>query len=343
MPPVRAMNRWMDLVEHPTAAAALAKASPSETRRWISTWSPWLNRLPWFARRRCISPPPEPVARIIAEMLRRSLETAPAKLDSLLAATATTDLRVRMGLYLMYNTKCLGLLPQDWYFNYPPDHDRRSMLRVLGVKLFGDPTSPIPPFCGWAKMTVPLPDDLIQQTGATPPYGDLLLSAEEMARVISKVQARRYQVVIHVRGDAVLDAALDGIETALHGGRNVYRHRIDHNDYVRPDQIERFGKVGALPLVRGRPNACLLNSQGNVDQLGEAVHGWVRVARSFIDANPRLPLTWHSDTGQFSRRPMHDLYELVTKRQIDPVDGSICEPPKWLGRGSGQRGGGASG
>ena len=76
MPPVRAMNRWMDLVEHPTAAAALAKASPSETRRWISTWSPWLNRLPWFARRRCISPPPEPVARIIAEMLRRSLETA---------------------------------------------------------------------------------------------------------------------------------------------------------------------------------------------------------------------------------------------------------------------------
>ena len=77
MPPVRAMNRWMDLVEHPTAAAALAKASPSETRRWISTWSPWLNRLPWFARRRCISPPPEPVARIIAEMLRRSLETAP--------------------------------------------------------------------------------------------------------------------------------------------------------------------------------------------------------------------------------------------------------------------------
>ena len=81
MPPVRAMNRWMDLVEHPTAAAALAKASPSETRRWISTWSPWLNRLPWFARRRCISPPPEPVARIIAEMLRRSLETASDSVD----------------------------------------------------------------------------------------------------------------------------------------------------------------------------------------------------------------------------------------------------------------------
>jgi hypothetical protein len=31
------MNRWIDLVEHPTAAAALAKVSPSETRRWIST------------------------------------------------------------------------------------------------------------------------------------------------------------------------------------------------------------------------------------------------------------------------------------------------------------------
>ena len=36
MPPVRAMNRWMDLVEHPTAAAAMANVSPSKTRRWIS-------------------------------------------------------------------------------------------------------------------------------------------------------------------------------------------------------------------------------------------------------------------------------------------------------------------
>ena len=39
MPPVRAMNRWIDLVEQPTAAAAIANVSPSETRRWISTWS----------------------------------------------------------------------------------------------------------------------------------------------------------------------------------------------------------------------------------------------------------------------------------------------------------------
>ena len=83
MPPVRAMNRWIDLVEHPTAAAALAKVSPSETRRWISTWSSWLSRLPWSARRRCISPPPEPVARIIAEMLRRSHETASGFIDRL--------------------------------------------------------------------------------------------------------------------------------------------------------------------------------------------------------------------------------------------------------------------
>ena len=60
MPPVRAMNRWIDLVEHPTAAAALAKVSPPETRRWISTWSSWLSRLPWPARRRCIWPPPNP-------------------------------------------------------------------------------------------------------------------------------------------------------------------------------------------------------------------------------------------------------------------------------------------
>ena len=42
-------------------------------------------------------------------------------------------------------------------------------------------------------------------------------------------------------------------------------------------------------------------------------------------------MAWHSDVVSFARRPIHDLYELVTKRQIDPNDDSIvCYPPDWL-------------
>ena len=63
---------------------------------------------------------------------------------------------------------------------------------------------------------------------------------------------------------------------------------------------------------------------------GAGVEGWLRVARSLIDANPGLPVAWHSDTVAFGRRPMYDLYELVTKRQINRSDGSVCYPPGWL-------------
>jgi hypothetical protein len=40
------MNRWIDFVEHPTAAAAEANVSPAETRRWISEWSATVSLFP---------------------------------------------------------------------------------------------------------------------------------------------------------------------------------------------------------------------------------------------------------------------------------------------------------
>ena len=42
---------------------------------------------------------------------------------------------------------------------------------------------------GWAKMSIPLPEDFIIETGATPPYGDLLLPTEEMIEVLVAAQA----------------------------------------------------------------------------------------------------------------------------------------------------------
>ena len=183
-----------------------------------------------------------------------------------LLATQTTDLRIRTNVYLGHNTKCDGPNePEGWYLDHPPDHDPRKMLRVLGVKVFAD-AGKQSNFCGWAKMSIPLPKDFILETGATAPYSEILLSTETMTsteamtKILVDAQAQGLQVVFHVRGDAVLDAVLDAIEAALDGGPNVYRHRIDHVDFIRPDQLARFGEVGALPVVRGRPNACVLEN-----------------------------------------------------------------------------------
>lgn len=44
-PPVRAMKRWIDLVEQPTAAAAASNVDPPQIRRSISARSAWLGCL----------------------------------------------------------------------------------------------------------------------------------------------------------------------------------------------------------------------------------------------------------------------------------------------------------
>ena len=139
---------------------------------------------------------------------------SPSRVEDFLAAT---DLRIRTSLYLTYNTKCNGLeQPAGWYLEYPPDRRPDQMVRVLGVKIFADPAAgsefrSVPPPCGWAQMSAiipPLPEIFVP-AGTVPPYqGDLLVSTAEMAEVIVDVQERGYQVAIHARGDAVLDATL---------------------------------------------------------------------------------------------------------------------------------------
>ena len=127
----------------------------------------------------------------------------------------------------------------------------------------------------------------------------------------------------------MVDTALDAIEAALAGQPNSLRHRIDHNDILRPDQLSRFGEIGVIPLVRGRPNTCFINDIGNVHPFGEIAEPYYRIVRSLVEANPGLPIAWHSDTSANARQPMHDLYDLVTRRQIRSSDGSICMPPDW--------------
>ena len=252
----------------------------------------------------------------------------PGKLERLLQLLESTELRIRTSLYLAYNSKCDGIAREGWFLDYPPILDPNQMLRFPGFKIFGDPAG-LRRRCGWAPMSVLLPPEFAAERGAGP-YGDLLLSVEEMAQVIARYQALGYQVVIHARGDITVETALDAIESALDGQPNTFRHRIDHNDYIRPELLSRYGEVGVVPVIRGRPDACLINDLGGVDFFGEEVQPWRRVARSLIDANPDLPVAWHSDVGAGGRRPIHDLYDWVTRKQIRQADGAVCVPPDWL-------------
>ncbi|MCZ6539305.1 MAG: amidohydrolase family protein [Chloroflexi bacterium] len=251
---------------------------------------------------------------------------SPAKMGQYLAAVELTELRIRTNLYLAYNHKCTGPYEDDWFLDHP--REIAPNLRFAGVKLIGDPAGPNNT-CGWALMSTLLPGWLVELKGSGP-YGELSLTEEELTQLFTKYQDLDFQVIIHVRGDGTLDAALNAIENALDGGPNVYRHRIEHNDFIRPDQYSRYGEIGVLPTIRGRPFACLaIDTFGGFSGFGAEATPWYRIGRSLIEANPDLPIAWHSDVAAFSRRPVQDLYDWVTRKQVRR-DGTICEPPDWL-------------
>ena len=194
------------------------------------------------------------------------------KLANVMVALEVTELRVRVSLYLSYNSKCNGLQTEDWILDHPPILDPAEMLRIPGIKIFADPAGPTTS-CGWAEMSVLLPPVFAEQRNAEP-FGQDLFTAAEMAEVITKYQALGYQVAIHTRGDVTTETVLNAIEMALAGEPNSFRHRVEHNDFIRPELLARYGEIGALPVMRGRPFACFLGLTGGNHGFGEETNTW---------------------------------------------------------------------
>ena len=140
---------------------------------------------------------------------------------------------------------------------------------------------------------------------------------------------------IHALGDRGLDTVLDALQSVLDDGANVYRHRIEHNRLIRPDQLPRYGELGVLPVVFGEPATCGMLDGGGWSGLlddeapAAGLRPWFDPLRSLLDANPGLPVAWHSDVPFFALEPLTHLWTLVTRKAMRE-DGSKCEAPDWL-------------
>lgn len=73
---------------------------------------------------------------------------------------------------------------------------------------------------------------------------------DEMTAMVTEAHARGWQVAVHANGDAAIDNTLDAIEAALDAHpRADHRHRIEHCQVVREDQLERMARLGVLASV----------------------------------------------------------------------------------------------
>ena len=238
------------------------------------------------------------------------------------------ELRIRTAVYPPYNLHC-GEILGHWYADIPPQRDPRLMLRVLGAKVFTD---------GWTCDLLPAfsfrlrdpPDEASDR-------GHLIVEPDELARVLSELDALGYQAVIHAVGDRAIENALDALEQTLAGEPNALRHRIEHNMFVRPDMMDRYAEVGAVPVIWGSQACFILNSSYRSSDGGQAhrwggpeSHPWVNAWRSLLDANPGLPVAFHSDMSWGAPGPIAQLYSLATRNEVFLDDSPICEAPDWL-------------
>ncbi len=229
------------------------------------------------------------------------------------------DLRVRTSLYLSRTTNC-GEDLDDWYKGFPPETDPEKMLRVAGVKVFTDGGS-----CGLPAYS--------------PDLGDLWFTQQQMDQFVEEADSLGYQVAIHAIGDRGLEQAQNAIEAALAGLPNELRHRIEHNDAVRPDLLARYADFGIVPIISSNSGACALFYVGE-PFVGPARTAWLRPHRALL-ATGVQHVAWHSDYPFHSTNPFRHLFNLVTGKQIaggdgiadvdgpGRVPGEVCEPPEW--------------
>jgi predicted amidohydrolase YtcJ len=247
-------------------------------------------------------------------------------LGNLLVFEQEGNLRIRTSVYLTAYDAC-GESLGDWYKSYPPTHNPSKMLRVVGVKLYSDGGT-----CNRQAFSLNLPEWWVIDD----PQGDLYFSAEKLAEILREIQDAGYQAAIHSSGDRAVETVLDAFEILLNGKSNVYRHRIDHNTFLRPDIISRYSEINPIAVIycAGPMASWLLDDPANpmkemIESYPDTYPSWILPWRSFLDANPELIVAYHSDWPWVGQGPIPDLFSLVTRKKLMDDGVTIWEPPVW--------------
>lgn len=113
--------------------------------------------------------------------------------------------------------------------------------------------------------------------------GVLQFDPDRLTRTAVAAHRADWQLAIHAIGDRAVDLALDMIEAAAAAyPRPDARHRIEHASVVRPDQLQRFARLGVIPSIQ--PRFVTELGDGVAAGLGEHRTGWTYRHASFLAA-----------------------------------------------------------
>jgi len=81
-------------------------------------------------------------------------------------------------------------------------------------------------------------------------YGVKIYEPAELTEMVGRHHAAGRQIAIHGNGDSAIDDILDAYEAALTAHpRTNHRHRIEHCQTARQDQLERMARLGVVSSV----------------------------------------------------------------------------------------------
>ena len=258
------------------------------------------------------------------------MSIGPSVIEPLRAFGSSGLLKIRTSLYLSYSDAC-GRSLGNWYLDYPVDLDPYHMMRIPGVKIFTD---------GWTCSMLPAFTFSIPNASHRSQNGNLLVEPDRLYDSLSELQENGYQAAVHALGDLAVENSLDAFDKLLSGKDNVLRHRMEHNMYIRPELLSRYGDIGVLPVIWDS-KACFIENalsvtpgkiiENNNYLLEEKAHSWINPWRSLIDANPGLNVAYHSDESWGISTPFLDLYSFVTRNEMPFFDNEyLCNAKEWL-------------
>ncbi len=137
---------------------------------------------------------------------------------------------------------------------------------------------------------------------------------EQWKKMVQERDAAGFQVTIHAIGDRAVRVALDAFQYALEVNRRKNaRHRIEHSQFVHPDDVPRFAELGVIASVQ--PCHLLSDLRWAPALLGPEREGEAYAWQSLQSAGARL--AFGTDYSVEPLNPFRGLYAAVARQFED--------------------------
>jgi predicted amidohydrolase YtcJ len=134
-----------------------------------------------------------------------------------------------------------------------------------------------------------------------------------MEALVSGADRAQIQTCIHAIGDRAVAETLDLYTRLGDGDTAAHRYRVEHAQHMRPQDFERFGKMGIVASMQ--PYHAIDDGRWAEKRLGRERARWSFAWRSMLDAG--APVAFGSDWPVAPLSPILGIYAAVTRATLD--------------------------